>query len=187
MPALFIGLPLGILALLLGFIALARIRGSKGLKKGKGLAIAGMALGAIGLAISAYLIVLTTKHGIANQSALSKAESHIISSREGVFYGNTAEAKIAAKRFSETMKTLRESFFEASDEERFLTKDEFVTHCEIHDDTWGRSWFTCRNGAGLRKMRRIRSAILVGPRRNASLKRAAALRPGWRQGRLALS
>jgi hypothetical protein len=82
---LFIILPFSVIAVIFGYIALSEIRKSPGRLKGRGLAIAGIVLGYVGVAFTVGLVGLGI-HGIReaqkeiNNAAFATSEGSVVSS-----------------------------------------------------------------------------------------------------------
>jgi len=70
------------------------------------------------------------------QAAFDNANRQIISGREGVAFGNSAEAQGLAREYSKTLKILRETFFTKGNKDAFsISKGEFLTYCHVDDDS----------------------------------------------------
>ncbi len=143
LPVFLLGLigllffPLAFIALVLGVVCLIGIKSSRGLKTGKGLAITGTALAVISLAIVAFIAQnvadaepLATGKAVTPEATLAIAEANIMTANKGVAYSNSQEGLAMAKRFSELFKDFSEEATDALSE-----RHEFVTHCQIHDDS----------------------------------------------------
>lgn len=95
--------------------------------------------------ISGALALMTTFGGVVAMtsspseyggmsSALSAAESNIMTDRNGVAYGNCSEAIELAREFGSELKAIREmTISESKSSGLSLSGGEFLTHCELSD------------------------------------------------------
>ncbi len=133
-------------AIVTGHIAHYRIRRSAGRLTGKGLSIAGLALGYASLLLTAGLFAFgaywSGKFGDApaadiprkpGESELLTVERRIVSDDEGYALGNSDEARELARAFADRMKVLDETFFTQTDANIKLSGGNYVTWCERRD------------------------------------------------------
>lgn len=148
--ACFLSLFTSIFSVIAGHLAIHSIRQGAGRLEGRGVAIAGLILGYLSLALTfaAILFVvirwpsapsdgLTVAERSANAQSPSErlrvAEMDVMSYSSGkVGMGNSAEAEGIATEFAVAMKDLDEKLF-TSNRKRVLelTQGEFLTHCEL--------------------------------------------------------
>lgn len=70
------------------------------------------------------------------RSRQRQASLNIVGSSDSeIGYGNTSEAKALADKFATRMKLLRESLFTSSKKGISISKGNFLTHCELHDES----------------------------------------------------
>jgi len=70
------------------------------------------------------------------RSRQRQASLNIVGSSDSeIGYGNTSEAKALADNFATRMKLLRESLFTSSKKGISISKGNFLTHCELHDES----------------------------------------------------
>ena len=132
----------GLVGLILGGVSVAKINGSGGMLKGKGMAITGIILSLIGIAISVAMVLwiknIEPSEEAANapKSRLSIAERNIqIGSEDRIAFGNSSEAADLAQQFADRMKKLRDTMFTSAGDGFSVSGGNFLTHCELHDDS----------------------------------------------------
>ena len=129
--------------IVLGHIALLKIRKSGGTLSGSGLAIGGLIVGypvlLLGVLFSSLLFLPSDfgkrEPGFDKTPAgrLEAAEKKIGTDNDGIAHGNTPEAQALAQKYAQTMKTLREEFFTKGKKGISLSGGNFVTYCELHE------------------------------------------------------
>ncbi len=148
--ACFLSLFTSIFSVIAGHLAIHSIRHGAGRLEGRGVAIAGLILGYLSLALTLAAILfvvirwpsapsdgLTVAERSANAQTPSErlrlAEMNVMSYSSGkVGMGNSAEAEQIATEFAVAMKELDEKLFTSSRERVIeLTRGEFLTHCEL--------------------------------------------------------
>lgn len=145
LPLFFcLGIPLAVLSLIFGIVALVTIAKSPATRRGKGLALTGIISSTISLAGSIGLAIWAKNNPEMGEStrssvpktALQVAEDNIrIKRNNQIAFGNSPEAEELAARMSEQFKTLRETLFTESRSRLSLSDGEFLTHCELHEDS----------------------------------------------------
>jgi len=145
LPLFFcLGIPLAVLSLIFGIVALVMISKSPATRKGKGLALTGIICSTISLAGTVGLTIWARNNPDTGESprrsvpktALEEAEDNIrIKRNEQIAFGNSPEAEELAARMSEQFKTLRETLFTESTSRLSLSDGEFLTHCELHENS----------------------------------------------------
>ncbi len=134
-----LGIP-GVLAVILGVVALLQIGRSNGAMMGKGKAITGIVLGAIS-GIFGLTIGLAMFSGLRNstdalESPFRQAERLIMSDSDGkIAHGNNAQAEELASRFATQMKEIRDVAIEGDDSSFSLSGNNFLTYCQLNDDS----------------------------------------------------
>ena len=132
-----------ILSLIFGTISLVGIAKSKSKIKGKWFALIGIVCSVYSLWVAVQMVISIGKDmAEANQlnnappSAFKQAERNIlVANQDQYFFGNTPEAEALAANLSRHFKEVREQHFTSSGNGLSLTDDQFLTHCELHEDT----------------------------------------------------
>jgi Domain of unknown function (DUF4190) len=140
-------LPMSIVSVVLGHVALVNIHRAQGRVTGLPLAIVGLVLGYPAILLSSVMLVLPFT-GIMEKAkrqadeaaarppqtakeALQRVESQIATAKEGVAHGNSPAAKDIAQKFSQRMHALREEQFTKARPGISLSGGNFITWCEL--------------------------------------------------------
>ncbi len=134
----------GAFALIFGIVAFCSITFSKREVKGKWFAIIGIACSVYSLwmAVQLFTSMREDMHEYQKQkesvplSAFEKAEKNIrVANQDDYAFGNTPRAKALARDVATRFKLVREEFFSKTDRGLSLTDGQFLTHCELNEDT----------------------------------------------------
>jgi hypothetical protein len=138
-PAIFvcIGLPMAVVALVLGIAALV-VTSRSGRVKGGGMAWAGVIVSGLTLTGTVVMMAFFAKEGAkerANQPTLDKAEALIIGDSQGTVHGNSDAARAIAKDYQELLDKLDEEFFEWEGEKPklMLSGGKFICYCQLEE------------------------------------------------------
>ena len=132
---LCIGGAVGLVAIILGIIALVRISKSNGLLTGKGKAFAGVILGTLAVIANVGMFFVVNTMEPSEETAFSKASGAIVSSSGGIGYGNTDEARLIAVEFAESMKMVRDEAIDGEDSALSISGGNFLTYCQLNEDS----------------------------------------------------
>ena len=139
---LCLGYVTGILAIVFGCIGLSAVSSGQGRVKGKGMAWTGILSAISAFALHGLFIAyMASKEADLPErernakSALSAAQTKVMTDSNGTAHGNTRRAKELAKEFSSTMKTMHSAFFEREGDAPTVSMSggEFVTFCQLSD------------------------------------------------------
>lgn len=149
--ACFLSLITSTVAIVTGHIALYKIKRSNKQLEGRAVAIVGVVLGYISMALTIGLIVFiftrpasttrgssTVATGVNSaQSRLDEAELSVLAgSKETIGRGNTEFAASLATKFAEDMKRADEMAFTSNRKPGFqMSGGEYRTYCELHEDS----------------------------------------------------
>ncbi|MDP6556330.1 MAG: DUF4190 domain-containing protein [Pirellulaceae bacterium] len=143
-----------LIAIVTGHVALVRIKNSLGQLTGRGMALFGLIVGYLmfGISIAALIVFVPAfqngwrkgqqESAQEDRAAtfdaskrLRDAEMDVLTDTDGLATGNSQAALELATDYSKLMKKMRDVVFtKGSDGSSALTKGEFVTHCEFHED-----------------------------------------------------
>ncbi|RKH85264.1 DUF4190 domain-containing protein, partial [Corallococcus praedator] len=133
---IFISAPLALAAIACGHLALSAIKHGAGRIYGKGIAIAGLALGygslVAAIALFAFVAGRPEVPKSPEQAALDAAEKTIGGKTGDNPFGNDAEARRMSTKFADGMAKLDQELF-ADAPARRSRADDYRTWCELHD------------------------------------------------------
>lgn len=126
----------GIIAVVLGVIAITGIKKSGGQKTGKGMAVLGIIFALLGFIFAAIALnsapseSLPTGKKVTPEATLAVAEANIMTDTKGVAYSNSDEGLVLAEEFSKLFKEISLENTDSLNE-----NSEFITHCQLHEDS----------------------------------------------------
>jgi len=133
-----IGIPMAVVALVLGIAGIVVTSTSAGRVKGGGMAWTGVILSLLMLGGMVAMWIFAAKNAAknaANQPALDKAEALIISDSKGSLHGNSDEARELAKAYQTTLQTFDDELFEWEGEkpELMISGGKFICFCQLEE------------------------------------------------------
>ncbi len=136
-----ISIPVALVAVVVGHVAMSQINRSEGTLTGKGLARTGLIVGYVSLLLSAVSItwmigqIRNAEPGVDNRPpekiALAAAESAINTDSRGRAHGNSARAKELAEAFASVMEEIDKEAFTDTKAKIKLSGGHYVTWCEL--------------------------------------------------------
>lgn len=100
------------------------------------MALTGLLSGILSLVIYGFFIASITSETSLEKNLLEKASSTIGSDSHGIANGNSAEAELLAKKYSELITTMQKEFFvrEGAEAKIQLSGGKFLTYCQINQE-----------------------------------------------------
>lgn len=126
-------------AIILAIVAFTRIPGPMGNVNGKGMAIGGLVTGIVSLLMFGGMILIAKNapEPSAAASAISDAETSIMSGSGGVAKGNSPQAKLMAASYSTNIDAMQKVFFvrEGDKPKLQISGGKFITYCQLNEDS----------------------------------------------------